>query len=224
MLRRLRQIRTRQAVLRRRFDVVRSFSELEESCVPSYLHGNPAAAWVAWSRLFSAVSLYGRFAPPGPVLDFGASTGELRHLLGSSPPYAFVEQNETLTRSLLEDFPEAARHRLDALPSEGFAAVFALDALEHNRDVGGILDQLNSSLRPDGVLILSGPTENALYRLGRRISGFSGEYHYATIYDIEQLTAERLDLLHRRREPYGLPLFSLSVWRRRGAARVFSRG
>lgn len=210
---RLALIRERRAALRRRFDPKKMFSEIEESCIPSYVHPNLAAAFVAWSRLFAAADLYRRYGPPGPVLDFGASTGELRHVIGANAPYGFVEGNDALAKALMAEAPDAARHRLDALPQGRFAAVFALDSLEHNHDVGAILDLLIASLAPNGVLILSGPTENALYRLGRRISGFTGEYHHTTIYDIERLTAMRLDLLHRRSTPFGLPLFSLSAWR-----------
>lgn len=206
-------VRRRREALGRRFDVVQAFAELEESCVPSYVHRNWAAALVAWSRLFAAAALYRRFGRAGPVLDFGASTGELRHVLGADAAYAYVEGNEALARALQDEFPDAARFDLDDLPPARFAAVFALDSLEHNHDVGAILDRLSAALAPDGVLILSGPTENALYRLGRRISGFTGEYHHATIYDIERLAAERLTALHRRRTPFGLPLFSLSAWR-----------
>jgi len=211
-------MRERRAALQRRFDAKKMFAEIEESCIPSYVHPNLAAAFVAWSRLFAAADLYRRFGPPGPVLDFGASTGELKHVIGSDAPYAFVEGNDALAKALTTEAPDATRHQLDALPQGRFAAVFALDSLEHNHDVGAILDLLIASLAPAGVLILSGPTENALYRLGRRISGFTGEYHHTTIYDIEKLTAQRLELMHRQRTPFGLPLFSLSAWRRRPVA------
>ena len=213
MRRALSLVKRRRAALGRRFDVGRAVAELEESCVPSYLHSNWAAALVAWSRLFAAAALFRRFGRAGPVLDFGASTGELRHVLGPGAAYGFVEGNEALAEALRAEFPDAARFDLDALPPAHFAAVFALDSLEHNRDVGAIFDMLAAALAPGGVLILSGPTENALYRLGRRISGFTGEYHHATIYDIERLAAERMTLVHRRRTPLGVPLFSLSVWR-----------
>lgn len=216
MLRELGIVQRRRAALRARFDVARAFAALEESCVPSYLHPNPAAAYAAWSRLFAAAALYRRFAPKGSVLDFGAASGELRHVLDADAAYGFVEADEALAASLQAEAPQAERYALDRLPAGRFSAVFALDALEHNPDVGAILDRLIPALKADGVLILSGPTENALYRLGRRIAGFSGEYHQATIYDIERLAAERLALLTRRRTPLGLPLFSLSVWRRRG--------
>lgn len=190
-------------------------SAIEETCIPSYLHPNLAAAAVAWARLFAAASLYRLFAPAGPVLDFGAASGELAEILPAAAKYDFVEIDETMARTLLENRPGARQRALDALEPETYAAVFALDSLEHNEDVGAILDRIAPALRADGVLILSGPTENVLYRLGRRVAGFSGGYHKTTIHHIEQEVARRLDLLSRRSLPFGIPLFSVSCWARR---------
>jgi hypothetical protein len=41
-------------------------------------------------------------------------------------------------------------------------------------------------LKPGGRLLVSLPTENALYRLGRRIAGFSGHYHHANAASIDR--------------------------------------
>jgi hypothetical protein len=40
-------IAARRSVLQSHFDVCRQFEEIEESCIPSYVHGNRSAAWVA---------------------------------------------------------------------------------------------------------------------------------------------------------------------------------
>jgi SAM-dependent methyltransferase len=211
----LRTIRTRRAELRRELMEQHDFEVLEESCIPSYCHANRLAAATAWWRLLTARALYLRHARPGPILDFGAGSGELFHLLDVGDAYHFVEENETLAGALVRRVPGARREHLDAIPPERFAWIFALDALEHNRDVAGIVDRLVPGLRPDGCLLVSGPTENALYRLGRRIAGFGGHYHSVTIYDIEAVLAERLERVGKRSLPVALPLFRLSLWRRR---------
>lgn len=185
---------------------------IEETCIPSYLHRNVIAAGVAWMRLFAAVGMQRRFAPRGPVLDFGAASGELAHLLPAGQPYEFVEADDRMARSLTEANPAAARQRLEHLPPGRYASIFALDSLEHNEDVGAILELLRPALAPDGVFILSGPTENALYRLGRRIAGFSGTYHKTNIYDIETEARRHFVLRKRRLLPLGVPLFSVSCW------------
>lgn len=203
---------TRRRVLRARFELARQREQLEESCIPSYLHPNPAAAAVAWWRLFAAARLHRTEAPAGPVLDFGAACGELRPLLPASLAYEFVEADDGLAAALLALHPGATRRVLENLPRAHYAAVFALDSLEHNRDVAPLLDRLVAALAPGGVLILCGPTENRLYRLGRRLAGFSGHYHVTTIRDIEAIAARRLRLRRARLAPPGVPLFSLTVW------------
>jgi len=207
-------VMARRRALRARFDVVRQMEQLEETCILSYLHRNPAAAAVAWWRLFAAVRFHRKYAAPGAVLDFGAACGELRHLLPPVVPYDFVEIDPVMARVLAELHPAATRRVVAELPAARYAAVFALDSLEHNLDVGPLLDQLVASLAPGGVLILSGPTENRLYRLGRRLAGFTGLSHVTTIHHIEAAVAARLKPVDRRNVPLGVPLFAVSAWAR----------
>jgi 2-polyprenyl-3-methyl-5-hydroxy-6-metoxy-1,4-benzoquinol methylase len=159
----------RRAEIRRRFNVTQQFEELEESCLPSYCHPNPLAAYAAWWRLFAAAKL----APQtGPLLDFGAASGEFAYL--QTGDYDYVEGNEVLAKALAADLPSAQRQTLNALPSAHYSTIVALDSLEHNDDSRQIIDLLVNSLRQDGSFILSGPTENFLYRIGRRLAGFNG--------------------------------------------------
>lgn len=209
-------VKARRAALKRHFDVVRQFEAIEESCVPSYVHANPAAAMVAWVRLAAAAALYRRHAPAGPVLDFGAATGEIFHVLrptGDRIDYHFIEGDDLLARALAADIPAAVRE--SQVEPGRYGAIFALDSLEHNDDYAELLTTLAAGLRPGGVLILSGPTESWLYRLGRRIAGFSGHYHKTTIFDIERVAERHLALKAARTLPLPLlPLFRVSVWTR----------
>ena len=203
----------RRAILRARFDIVRSFAALEESCIPSYAHRNPLVSMVAWQRLFAVARLWRRYARTGSTLDFGAGTGEVCHLIDLDGPYHFVETDETLSEALLEFVPKARRVGLENIAGGMFGCIFALDSLEHNEDVAVIIERLISAMLPDGVFIVSGPTENALYRLGRSIAGFQGHYHKTTIHNIETVLVGRLKLLDLRSVPFGLPLFRVSAWR-----------
>jgi len=212
---RLATIRMRRAALRQAFDIRGDFDAIKESCVPSYCHDNIAAAAVSWWRLLCACRLARGWVRPGPVLDFGAGTGELHHLLAPRGGYHFVEANERCAGVLLRAIPGARRETLESLASDHFAAVFALDSLEHNHDFAFIAEKLLAAVRPGGHLILSGPTENSLYRLGRRLAGFSGHYHVSTIYDIERIVSGLADRRAVRQVPPLLPLFRISVWERR---------
>jgi 2-polyprenyl-3-methyl-5-hydroxy-6-metoxy-1,4-benzoquinol methylase len=196
------------------FDVKRQFEEIEESCIPSYVHGNRPAAWVAWQRNKAAARLYADHAPAGPILDFGAATGEVGHLIDKRGPYHIIEQDEVLAKACAEWQP-AERQTLETAQAGSYAAIFALDSLEHNEDIPSLVDKLVPLLRADGVFILSGPTENAFYRFGRRLAGFSGHYHHSTIFDIEAIFAQRLRLFETRRVPIAPALFRVTAWRTR---------
>jgi hypothetical protein len=43
-------------------------------------------------------------------------------------------------------------------------------------------------LSPNGIIIISGPTENILYKIGRVFAGnrFTGDYHVTTISKVKQ--------------------------------------
>jgi len=208
--------RERRRQLQAAIDTKAHFDEWEESCVPSYVHPNPAAALVSWLRLFAAARMAEKgIERLGRVLDFGSSVGELSHILQHDGDYEFVELHDASAKYLLANNPRAKRVTLDDAREGEYDAVFAIDSLEHNEDYAELVGRLARLLRPEGVLVLSGPTENALYRFGRRIAGFTGEYHHTTIYDIERAAMRSLSLERVKTVPFGLPLFRVTLWRNR---------
>ncbi len=209
----LRHIHTRRRHLARDLKLRADFEMWEETCVPSYCHANLAAAYMSWWRLYAAVGLATRYASWDAVLDFGAAVGELRRLLPADlTRYDFIEQNDVAARYLLEHAEGARRETLESAPSRGYSCVFALDSLEHNTDYPDLLRQLAGKLKPGGILILSGPSENWLYRCGRRIAGFDAHYHETNIYAIEDVARANLELVGLRSLPPGMALFRLSAW------------
>ena len=217
MLNAIRHAIKRRADLKQSIDLAKTFAAWEESCVPSYCHRNWAAAAISWLRLFRAVRLARTMAPEGKiVLDFGSSVGELGHLVHHAGlTYDFIEQDAQAAAFLQSRLPTATRRTLESAPAGLYDIVFAIDSLEHNDDFAGLLQQLAAKLAPGGVLILSGPTENFLYRLGRAVAGFQGHYHHATIYDIEAAARRFFAMLTVRRVLPLLTLFRITAWRRR---------
>ncbi len=153
----------------------------------------------------------------GRALDFGSSVGELGRLLAdqcSKVGYEFIEQEELAAEFLRENLPEAVRRTLETAPDGAYDWVFAIDSLEHNDNFAELLGRLGKKLSPKGLLILSGPTENRLYRLGRAIAGFDSHYHKTTIYEIEKAAANFLVRKDVAAIMPGAPLFRLTVWSR----------
>ena len=106
----LRHIHARRRHLARDLKLQADFEMWEETCVPSYCHGNLAAAYMSWWRLYAAVGLATRYASWDAVLDFGAAVGELRRLLPADlTRYDFIEQNDVAARYLLEHAEGARR-------------------------------------------------------------------------------------------------------------------
>lgn len=214
MIAQLKHIQKRRADLRREIDVVATFEEWEESCVPSYCHPNWLAAYISWLRLFRAADLARSYAPGAPrVLDFGSSVGELGHLVSKGGEgYDFIESDDQSAAYLTSRLRRAQRVALQDAAEHAYDLVFAIDSLEHNSNYAELLEALVGKLAPGGFLILSGPTENALYRFGRRIAGFDGHYHETTIYEIEEAAARLLSRREVRSVMPVAPLFRISAW------------
>lgn len=215
----LRHIHARRRHLSSSLKFGDNFELWEETCVPSYCHPNLAAAYVSWWRLYAAAALARQVSNCRSVLDFGASVGELRHLLADGVQrYDFIEENDVAAKFLHEQAHDATRQTLASAQSGEYSCVFALDSLEHNTDYPELLRALAEKLAPDGVMIISGPTESRLYRLGRRIAGFDAHYHETNIYAIERVALETMQKVGRRSLPPLAPLFRITALKKRPAA------
>lgn len=186
---------------------------LDETCVLSYLHTNLFAAFVAWHRLFFVREIIKRVPKSDSLLDFGAGSGEMGLLLSDLSNYCFIEDIDELSNYIICTNPRAKRLDLQSLKDQEFGMILCLDSLEHNYDYESLVLNLTKSLKKDGILIISGPTENILYKLGRRISGFKGDYHYTNVFAIEQFLERNLEMVNKYFTPFGLPLFSITVWK-----------
>lgn len=161
----------------------------DEMALPSYTHGNRLMAWLFWRRIGAAFALAGRLDGQR-VLDFGcggAVTFRQLHACGCEitgvDPEAAALAVEVCRRLAI---PARIVAQLDELHDLRFDCIFALDVLEHVADLDGCVARLTDALADGGRIVVSGPTENAWYRLGRQLAGFSGHYHLRNVYDIER--------------------------------------
>ena len=78
-----------------------------------------------------------------------------------------------------------------------------------------VVDRNWRKLRAGGVLIVSGPTENRAYALGRWLAGFSGDYHVRSIFDVEDDVAKSKFARESLQQlPLFPRLFRITLWRR----------
>lgn len=163
---------------------------LLEMAAPSYLHSNPFIRWIVKRRMQIAIS-YLDLSGGKTLLDFGCGAGILFLQLPSRPQtYSGVDLELWPAQKMLAHYKRddvrlfAGNEWLAAIPDGSLDNIAALEVLEHVADLPGLLQHFKRKLARAGRLVLSGPTERAIYKLARRISGFSGHYHVRDIFDI----------------------------------------
>jgi 2-polyprenyl-3-methyl-5-hydroxy-6-metoxy-1,4-benzoquinol methylase len=161
---------------------------LDESGFPAYSHRNLLINWLFWQRLRTAMNYIEKHAPYEKILDFGCGSGVMLPFLAQhSQQVTAIDIDLVPLWSLKKHIPLAENVRvLDAnqtslsqLRPTSFDLINALDVLEHVDDLSTTLGELLHLLKPGGRLVVSGPTENTFYQIGRKLAGpeFSGEYH-----------------------------------------------
>jgi 2-polyprenyl-3-methyl-5-hydroxy-6-metoxy-1,4-benzoquinol methylase len=193
---------------------------LDEAAFPAYSHPNPLINWLFWQRLRKTMEYIELHAPYQRVLDFGCGSGVLLPFLAKiSAQVTAADLDMTpFERMKAEMGFQANIEKLDlrtatlgGLPAASYDVITALDVLEHVEDLKGSLDDLLRLLKPGGRLVISGPTENIFYKVGRRIAGeeYSGDYHERGIAEIKRELANRgaIDRIAVLYHP--VPLFDL---------------
>lgn len=195
----------------------------DEMAVPSYLERGIISRAVFWRKLHHI--LRGAALKPNTrVFDFGCGTGVLLPTLSAEGRQVLATDiHLELARDLVRQLDltrvelVAADTWRDRVPDGQIETIVAANVLEHIDDRREVLASLANKLTPTGRLVISGPSENTLYRFGRRLMGFSGHYHVTTVrHVIEDALGAGLEQLYVRRWP--LPgfmcLYQIAAFRR----------
>ncbi len=195
---------------------------LDEAAFPAYSHRNPFINWLFWQRLRVVMNYVERSAPYQQVLDFGCGSGVLLPFLAKHSQSVLGLDVELLAFESMRkriNFPgnievrDATQTRLESLPAASFDLITALDVLEHVDDLSATLQNLVRLLKPGGRLVVSGPTENIFYKIGRRVAGreYSGAYHERGIPEVRRALAKlaRVETIARLYPP--VVLFDIFV-------------
>lgn len=191
-----------------------------------YAHPNPLARWIFWQRLAVGLRTLQAWAPRDlDVLDFGGGSGAFLPSLAAA-----FRRVTVLDRDLADARSVGAHYALGnvefrdedvatARPARRYDAVTAMDVLEHFLDPEVPRRYLDGCLAPGGLLLVSLPTENWLYRLGRlvvRKQKPADHYHPARALIRFYRDAGYTLLSHRyvpRLHGLALPLFSIALFR-----------
>lgn len=193
---------------------------LDEAAFPAYSHRNPIINWLFWQRLRKVMehiqhpTLYER------VLDFGCGSGVMLPYLSqiSSQVTAMDVDLLPLERAQKHipvaanvEVKDAAKNNISDLSANSFDLIIALDVLEHVKVLSRTLNELLALLKQGGQLIVSGPTENILYRIGRKVAGpeYSGAYHERGIAEIKNELSRLAQIEHIATLYWPVPLFEI---------------
>lgn len=193
---------------------------LDEIGFPAYSHANPVINWLFWKRLHIVMDYIESGAPHQRALDFGCGSGiMLPFLAGVCRQVVATDVDLMPLESMRRHFPlapnvqvlDASGGALAGLAASSFDLILALDVLEHVKDLPGTVKILLRLLKAGGQLVVSGPTENSLYRFGRKLAGpeYSGDYHERGIAEIRRDLAGRAKLKHIATLYWPAPLFEI---------------
>jgi len=176
-----------------------SNQETDEVSIPLYLHKNFLIRSIFADRIKAAYNMT-QFSNK-IVLDFGCGSGiflesishEIKKGIGADIDIKIAKKivsSENI--SLIQ-----TNQPNDILQFSKVDIITCFDVLEHLEDLKALLQNFTKILSPNGIVIISGPTENFLYQIARKIAkiGIKGNMkgkneHVRNIQDIKKLVLD----------------------------------
>ncbi|MGB0896770.1 MAG: class I SAM-dependent methyltransferase [Flavobacteriaceae bacterium] len=168
---------------------------IDEAALPAYAHKNILIDFLFWKRIQLAYQYAQKNSTPKNILDFGCGSGVLSHLLAQEGHSVTACDIEFSPLKLVQDKIEFPSNITfiegdiisGTLKHQQFDIIYALDVLEHIDNLDDYIHLFSDLLSPEGVIIVSGPTENIFYKIGRQFAGnkFTGDYHVSNISHIK---------------------------------------
>lgn len=192
-----------------------------------YVHPNVIARVIFWQRLIVGHRLLKKYTSPDKkLLDFGGGSGAFLPTLAKSfADVSVVDLDLNDARQIaghyqLKNVRLFERDIATWDDAEIYDVITAMDVLEHFADVTKPRQFIDKHLKRDGLLLVSLPTENWIYEVGRSILGKTkptDHYHPAKTIVRYYQEAGYFPLTYRyvpRIGPAALPLFYVGVFRK----------
>lgn len=162
----------------------------DEMAIPSYTHINPFIKWLMWER-YKAILKISNFEKDMAVYEFGCGIGLFLPTLHKYTKKVYATDLYTqYAKKLSNDFNLNIKFvdSIDEIKEE-LNIIISADVLEHIEDLTPIILKWYCKLKENGCLIVSGPTENFLYKIGRFLAGFSkkADYHVRNIDEVKKI-------------------------------------
>ena len=191
--------------------------QFDEQALPSYTNPNPLMRYLFWERIKIVINSISHLDSMNTCLDFGCGLGTMVPYMLEKTQALFVLDLDT---TLLEELGEKQGWKnvdyvtdLKQLNNQKgkLDLILALDVLEHVDDLLEVLDQFSQLLSDNGKIIITGPTENFIYKIGRKLANYSGEYHERNIYDIKDEVEKRFEITSQKTLFRFLPFFEIFI-------------
>lgn len=89
--------------------------------------------------------------------------------------------------------------------------IISMDVLEHIDNLQDVFAGFCRITKTGGMVVVSGPTENFFYKLGRMIAGkeYTGDYHVTNIYNVREVMKTFMETNTVATLYYPFPLFKI---------------
>ena len=161
---------------------------IDSMAIPSFLHWNPVIRKLVWQRYVEIAKLC-NFLSGEEILEFGCGAGLFFPEIHSNHcTITGVDIYPQFANRLCSklNIPANVHENFSRVNSNSVDTVIASEVFEHLDNPESHINSIQRVLKQDGKLIISLPTENALYKLGKTIAGFrkKEDYHVSTLHDV----------------------------------------
>jgi 2-polyprenyl-3-methyl-5-hydroxy-6-metoxy-1,4-benzoquinol methylase len=151
------------------------------------------------------------------VLEFGCGIGVFLPTLCEQCGEVFaIDLFPQYAKNLCKDLNLTVTfiENISDLPDEKLDLITAADVMEHLEDPLAYINIFKKKLKNGGKLIVSGPTESSVYKIGRTVAGFRkfGDYHHTNINDLKKIIRQNgFDLIKTISLPFVFPPYLFKV-------------